>query len=112
MAGKAGFLAWYASCTYPVSMRLWIALPMLLVACGGSVKVLERTPRAGAIAVSGSEEACRARAHRYMSDHCTQGYTLVDERPTSDGWKMSYRCNERAAPSDTEARLETVTIRD
>ena len=111
MPEKASFLAWYASCTYPVPMRsfLWLALP-LLAACG-NVKVLERTPSTGAIAVSGSEESCRARAHQYMSDHCVQGYTLVDERPTSDGWKMSYRCNEAIVSSDTEAALHSVTLR-
>lgn len=86
-------------------------LLLFLVACGGSVKVLERTPGSGAIAVSGSEESCRSRAHQYMREHCAQGYTLVDEHPIGDGWKMSYRCNDAHREADTEASLHTVTIR-
>jgi len=106
---NTGFLAWYATCTYPAPMRTFLLL--FLVACGGGVKVLERTAESGAIAVTGSEESCRSRAHQYMRDHCAQGYTLVDERPLGDGWKMSYRCNDARSEADTEASLRTVTIR-
>ncbi len=108
------FLAWYARCTYPVCMRSFlIAVPMLLaLACGGSVNVLERSASAGAITVTGSEETVRSRADRYMRDHCANGYTLVDECPTNDGWRMSYRCNEaRGLIVETEARIESVVVR-
>jgi hypothetical protein len=61
--------------------------------------------------VSGSEETVRSRADEYMRDHCSKGYTVVDEQPTGDGWRMKYRCNEASIQTETEARVETVTFR-
>ena len=52
------------------------------------MKVLERSAASGSIAVTGSEEAVRSRADQYMRSHCSNGYTLVDEQPTGDGWRM------------------------
>lgn len=78
-------------------------------ACGGSVQVLERSPAAGAIAVTGSVDAVRSAADRYMRQHCSNGYTLLDEEPTSGGsWRMKYRCNEATLVVDTEARSVAV----
>lgn len=88
-----------------------MTLPLVLLACGGSVRVLERSPASGSIAVSGSEEAVRSRADQYMRSHCSNGYTLTSEQPTHDGWCMQYRCNETRLLTETEARVETFLVR-
>ena len=76
------------------SFALGVAL--LTAACGGSVQVLERTQTAGSISVGGSDEAVRSRADEFIRAHCRGSYTVVDERPVSDGWHMAYRCEPRA----------------
>lgn len=89
------------------------AIPVLFaVACGGSVHVIERSASSGAISISGSEETVRSRADRYMRSHCANGYTLTGERPTNDGWRMSYQCNDsRGSLVESEARIESVVVR-
>lgn len=46
-----------------------------------------------------------------MKSHCSNGYTVVDEQPTNDGWRMKYRCNEARLITDTEAQIETLVVR-
>lgn len=88
---------------------LIIGLFLVTAACGGSVQVMEHSAAGGTIAVSGSDEAARSRADELMRQHCGR-YTLVDERPSSGGWQMAYRCEPRdntTAALAPEARLES-----
>ncbi len=76
------------------------------------MNVIERSASSGAISISGSEETVRSRADRYMRSHCANGYTLVDEKPTNDGWRMSYHCNDAGTSMvESEARIESVVVR-
>jgi hypothetical protein len=93
-------------------MRFFIALSFLLIGCGGGVQVIERGAQSGAIAISGSDDTAHSAADRYIKKHCATGYTVTDERPTGNGWRMTYRCNEASKTTDvtSEAILETVTV--
>ena len=55
--------------------------------------------------MAGSDESVRSRADEFMRAHCRGSYTLVDERPVADGWKMAYRCDETRALGP-EARID------
>lgn len=85
--------------------------PLLAVACGSSVQVLERTAQSGAIAIRGSEEGAHGAADRYIRTQCANGYTVTDEHPTDDGWKMTYRCNEARLNTVDEASVHTIVVR-
>ena len=94
-------------------MRSFLLVMLLATACGGSVQVIEHTRNAGAISVAGSDESARSRADEFMRAHCRGDYTLVDERPVSNGWQMAYRCEPQADTTHAlapEARVESFVV--
>src|SRR5689334_21653007 len=49
-----------------------------LTGCG-SIRVVQKTPTGGVVALLGSQDKAREKAAEYMSAQCPEGYRIVEE---------------------------------
>jgi hypothetical protein len=93
-----------------------LALAVSLVACGGSVRVVNVAPSGGELALEGEREMAHAEAESYMSRHCPRGHDVLHDgmeyigtksaatvplygasagwaRANQTEWRLQYRCS-------------------
>lgn len=104
-----------------------LALAMSLVACSGSVRVVNVAPSGGELALEGEREMAHAEAESYMSRHCPRGHDVLHDgveyvgtksaatvplygasagwaRANQTEWRLQYRCSgQPPAPQIVES---------
>jgi hypothetical protein len=69
-------------------------LGLTLAACGG-IRVVDKTPSGGTVALEGSYDTAREKAEEFMRSECPQGYRILDEdRSIAQRieWRLRYEC--------------------
>jgi hypothetical protein len=69
-----------------LALALPLALGATLAACaGGSIRVVDKTPAHGELALLGNRDEARNLARSYMEKHCPKGYQVLDDGKTYVG---------------------------
>src|SRR5438128_2247359 len=95
-----------------------VALALATLSGCSSIRVVQKTPSGGTVALQGAEDGAREKADEYMRSQCPAGYEVVEEgeavvgsvtnaraTPTIIGpvttaqtsdtreWRITYKCN-------------------
>jgi len=66
----------------------FFAVSMLALTGCGAIRVVQRTPTGGVVALEGDQDKAREKAAEYMASQCPEGYQVVEEGETVVGQEM------------------------
>lgn len=82
---------------------LLLALTATTGCGGGALRVVNRTPNGGTVALQGTKDTARARAKEFIREQCPFGYDLRDgdtasrqvtDSRTEGEWRVEYHCKD------------------
>jgi hypothetical protein len=91
------------------SRLLTAALTLVaLTGCSSSIRVVQKTPVGGVVALEGPREKAREKAVEFMLEQCPGGYDVLEDRELDGEERMAYRCS--GAPPDSASRSVVVRV--
>jgi hypothetical protein len=87
-----------------------VLLGLTLAACGG-IRVVDKTPSGGTVALEGSYDTAREKAEEFMRSQCPQGYRILDEEQAVANrieWRLRYACKPMEGQ---QARARDLVVR-
>lgn len=99
----------------PRAMRFLLVCMLTIsgIACGGAaMRVVDRTPSGGVVAIQPESDSSREQAERYMTAQCPLGYEIVRDAPPAvvskdDEQRIRFQCKSASdAPAQPHAARE------